>query len=103
MAVPRRSEWRKPNAEAIHEILVRHLREVAERRSISHQMEVLPRGGTDAGAMQRTRAGSAAITLSIPTRYIHTVNEMVNLHDLDAGVTLLARYLEEAHSGDYTL
>ena len=83
--------------------LVRHLREVAEKHNIPHQMEVLPRGGTDAGAMQRTRAGSAAITLSIPTRYIHTVNEMVNLHDLDAGVTLLARYLEEAHSGDYTL
>jgi endoglucanase len=83
--------------------LVRHLREVAEKHHIPHQMEVLPRGGTDAGAMQRTRAGSAAITLSIPTRYIHTVNEMVNLHDLDAAVTLLARYLEEAHSGDYTL
>jgi len=83
--------------------LVRHLRAVAEKQGIAHQMEVLPRGGTDAGAMQRTRAGAAAITLSIPTRYIHTVNEMVNLHDLDAGVTLLARYLEEAHSGDYTL
>lgn len=83
--------------------LVRHLRDVAERHGITHQLEVLPRGGTDAGAMQRTRAGSAAITLSIPTRYIHTVNEMVNLRDLDATIELLARYLEDAHTGDYSL
>ncbi|MBX6343176.1 MAG: M20/M25/M40 family metallo-hydrolase, partial [Thermomicrobiaceae bacterium] len=32
--------------------LVRHVREVAARHGIKHQLEVLPRGGTDAGAMQ---------------------------------------------------
>ncbi|HEX9068935.1 MAG TPA: M42 family metallopeptidase [Ktedonobacterales bacterium] len=83
--------------------LVDHMRDIAEKHEIRHQMEVLPAGGTDAGAMQRTRGGSAAITVSIPTRYIHTVNEMVNLHDLDAAATLLARYLEDAHNGDYSL
>ncbi len=83
--------------------LVRHLRDVAEQHGISHQLEVLPRGGTDAGAMQRARSGAAAITLSIPSRYVHTVNEMVSLHDLDAAATLLARYLEEAHTGSYEL
>ncbi len=83
--------------------LVAHLRQIAERNDIRHQYEVLPRGGTDAGAMQRSRAGAAAITISIPSRYVHTVNEMVNLGDLDAAATLLARYLEDAHNGDYTL
>ncbi|HKV85276.1 MAG TPA: M42 family metallopeptidase [Ktedonobacterales bacterium] len=83
--------------------LVAHLRAVAEAQSIAHQLEVLPRGGTDAGAMQRAGAGAAAITLSIPSRYVHTVNEMVNLGDLDAASSLLARYLEEAHTGEYTL
>jgi endoglucanase len=83
--------------------LVEHMRAVAERNAIPHQLEVLSRGGTDAGAMQRARAGAAAITLSIPTRYIHTVNEMVNLADLDATITLLARFLEDAHRGDYRL
>jgi endoglucanase len=66
-------------------------------------LEVLPRGGTDAGAMQRTRSGAPAITLSIPSRYVHTVNEMVHLSDLDAAASLLARYLEDAHTGDYAL
>jgi len=83
--------------------LVQHMLDVAERNDISHQMEVLPRGGTDAGAMQRVRGGAAAMTVSVPTRYVHTVNEMVDLRDLDAASTLLARYLEEAHNGDYRL
>ena len=83
--------------------LVRHLRGVAAKHHIRHQLEVLPRGGTDAGAMQRARNGAAAITISIPSRYVHTVNEMVSQLDLDAAATLLARYLEEAHSGSYEL
>ena len=83
--------------------LVAHLRDVAQAHEIAHQLEVLPRGGTDAGAMQRAGAGAAAITISIPSRYVHTVNEMVNIGDLDAASTLLARYLEQAHTGDYAL
>jgi endoglucanase len=83
--------------------LVRHLRDVAEKHGVRHQMEILPRGGTDAGAMQRARAGAAAITISIPSRYVHTVNEMADLGDLDAASTLLARYLEDAHAGEYEL
>jgi endoglucanase len=83
--------------------LVAHLRSVAEAQNIPHQLEVLPRGGTDAGAMQRSGAGAAAITISIPSRYVHTVNEMVNLGDLDAASSLLARFLEQAHTGEYGL
>lgn len=83
--------------------LVEHMIAVAERHKIPHQMEVLSRGGTDAGAMQRMRGGTAAMTISVPTRYVHTVNEMVDLADLDAASTLLARYLEEADKGDYRL
>jgi endoglucanase len=84
-----------------HPKLVDHMRKLAEARDINHQMEILPRGGTDAGGMQRTRGGHVSMTLSLPTRYIHTVNEMVNRSDIEAGVNLLAAYLEEAHTGDY--
>lgn len=81
--------------------LVQHMREVARAAGIKHQLEILPRGGTDAGAMQRSRGGVPAITLSIPTRYVHTVNEMCNVADIQASVDLLARYLERAHEGNY--
>ncbi|HLG66019.1 MAG TPA: M42 family metallopeptidase [Ktedonosporobacter sp.] len=83
--------------------LVRHFRDLAKQHNIPYQLEVLPRGGTDAGAMQRSREGSPAITLSTPTRYVHTVNEMIHQADLEASITLLARYLEDAHNGDYSL
>ncbi len=82
--------------------LVANFRDIARRENIPFQMEILPRGGTDAGGIQRSRAGVPSITLSIPTRYLHTVNEMVNASDVEACATLLARYLEEAHTFDYS-
>jgi tetrahedral aminopeptidase len=84
-----------------HPKLVDHMRQVAVTHGIKHQLEILPRGGTDAGAMQRTGGGRVSMTLSIPTRYIHTVNEMVSRQDVEAAAALLARYLEEAHDGAY--
>ncbi len=86
-----------------HPKLVRFFRDVAEREKIPYQLEILPRGGTDAGAMQRVRSGSPAITLSTPTRYVHTVNEMVHKTDLQAGIDLLARVLEQADKIDTAL
>lgn len=86
-----------------HPRLVEHFRTIAERESIPHQTEILPSGGTDAGGVQRLHGGIPAITLSIPCRYVHTPNEMVSESDVQAAIDLLARYLEEAHTGDYAL
>ena len=86
-----------------HPGLVEHFRRVAEREGIPHQMEILPSGGTDAGGVQRLHGGIPAVTLSIPCRYVHTPNEMVDASDVQAAIDLLARYLEEAHTGDYAL
>ena len=73
--------------------LVREFRAVADKHNIPYQIEILPAGGTDAGAMQRARGGASAITLSIPTRYGHSVNETVHKVDVQAGVDLLAKFL----------
>ena len=86
-----------------HPKLVRHFRDLAELHSIPHQLEILPRGGTDGGAIQRSRAGVPSITISIPTRYVHTVDEMVAITDVEATIALLARFLEDAHTRDYSL
>ena len=67
--------------------------QTAKKEKIAHQLELLPLGGTDAGAMQRSRTGYRTITLSIPTRYIHTVTEMVHRDDLHAARDLLAAWL----------
>ena len=67
---------------------------VAKKKEIPHQLSVLPRGGTDAGPMQRSRGGFKTMTLSIPTRYIHTVTECIHKRDLQASIDLLAAWLE---------
>ncbi|CAN5356241.1 M42 family metallopeptidase [soil metagenome] len=84
-----------------HPLLNRHLRDIADEKGIPYQLEVLPHGGTDAAAMQRARAGSVATTLSIPTKYPHTVNEIASIADIEATIDLLVAYLEAAGSRDY--
>lgn len=73
--------------------LVNDLVDLAEREGIPYQLEVLPLGGTDGAAIQRTRSGVPSVTLSMPTRYIHTVVEAVHEDDLRAGAELLTAYL----------
>ena len=53
-----------------------HMRRLARDNDIPYQLEILPRGGTDAEPDSSARGGVPAITISIPTRYVHTVNEM---------------------------
>ena len=84
-----------------HPKIVRHFRDVAESKQIKYQLEILPRGGTDAGGIQRSRGGVPSFTLSVPMRYVHTVNEMAHIDDIQAAIDLLAAYLEEAHTRQY--
>jgi putative aminopeptidase FrvX len=68
---------------------------VATKKKIPHQRSILPRGGTDSGAIQRSAGGVKVMTLSCPTRYIHTVTEAVHTGDLNACRDLLAAFLED--------
>lgn len=67
---------------------------VARARDIPCQLSILPRGGTDAAPMQRSGRGIRAMTLSVPTRYIHTTSECIHLRDLRSAIDLLAAWLE---------
>lgn len=69
---------------------------VALEKGIPHQRSILPRGGTDSGAIQRAGAGCRVFTLSCPTRYIHSVTESVHRTDLNACRDLLAAWLAQA-------
>ena len=84
-----------------HPALVDHLRDLAERNQIPFQLEILPAGGTDAAAFQKNRGGAVSGTISIPTRYVHTVNEMAHLTDIQASIDLLAAYLDDAGNRSY--
>ncbi len=68
---------------------------VAEDAGIKHQTEILLHGGTDAAAIQRTRAGVYAGGISIATRYIHTPTEEVSLADCESCVELIVALCKE--------
>lgn len=76
--------------------LLEEIESVAKKAKIPHQRSILPKGGTDAGTIQRAAAGARTFTLSCPTRYIHTVTEMVHETELNACRDLLAAYLAQA-------
>jgi endoglucanase len=65
----------------------------AEKNKIPYQREVLLVGGTDARAIQATRAGVPAGCISIPARYVHSPSEMVDYSDVQNAVKLLTALL----------
>ena len=65
----------------------------AEKNKIPYQREVLPLGGTDARAIQLTRAGVPSGSLSVPVRYVHSPSEMVDFSDIENSVKLLTALL----------
>ena len=69
--------------------VVEMMERLAVEKGIASQREVLPYGGTDAGAMQRTRGGVASGAISIPCRYIHSEAETVDKRDVQACIELL--------------
>jgi endoglucanase len=63
----------------------------AETNKIPYQVAGAPRAtGTDANAIQITRAGVAAGLISIPNRYMHSPVEIVSLSDVENAAKLLA-------------
>lgn len=75
--------------------MVEHmLIEVAKEEGIPYQVEAYPRGtGTDANAIQLTRAGVATGLVSIPLRYMHTSVEVLSLQDLANVSRLIAAFI----------
>lgn len=91
------------SSQIAHPKLTAALRALADRRGIKWQHEILPRGGTDGGAIQRVHAGVATGTLSVPTRYIHSSVELVHKDDVEANIALLVAFIEEGHLADLAL
>ena len=83
--------------------MVDFMKQIAEKNNINHQMEVLPKGGTDTASMQQfAKGGSIAGGISIPCRYLHQVIEMVNKKDVRDCIDLLKASLKELDSYDWS-
>jgi len=92
---------RGPNTNAKVFDLIVH---TAKAHSLPLQINAEPRGtGTDANAMQLSRAGMATAVLSIPNRYMHSPCETVDLRDVESCIELMAQVvLALGHDADFT-
>jgi endoglucanase len=68
---------------------------VARASDTPYQLEVITAGTTDAYAMQMTKSGVLAGSVSLPTRYVHTPGEVIDLNDFENAVKLLKKYIEK--------
>ncbi len=73
--------------------LVASVEALAQQHEIPYQRSILGRGGQDGAAAQQAAAGAKAVGITVGTRYIHTVTEMIDRRDLEAARDILARYL----------
>ena len=78
--------------------IVDRLTELAKARKVKYQYEVLTAGGTDTSSMQMAGIGCIAGCISIPTRYIHSPVETLDMKDLKACADLLTAFVEEGIS-----
>jgi endoglucanase len=67
----------------------------ANEEGIPVQNEVLRSGGTDAGAILKTKGGILSGCISIPTRYVHTPVETADMNDVENTIKLVYAMLSK--------
>lgn len=79
--------------------IVETLIRIARRNKIPYQFEILERGTTDATVIQLTKGGIPSAAVSIPSRYIHSASEIIDMDDVEAAVKLIVKFLKTDQGG----
>ena len=79
-----------------HPLIVKHLERCAKAAGVKHQFEILEAGGTDSGAIHLNKGGVPSGVISVPTRHVHSMNEMARLSDIQDCIDLTVKALETA-------
>ncbi|HJJ90944.1 MAG TPA: M42 family metallopeptidase [Methanocorpusculum sp.] len=74
--------------------IVSWLTKTAKKFDIPVQMEVGDGGNTDASAINFERDGIPSVPISVPARYIHSPVEVIDLKDLQDGISLIAKAVD---------
>ncbi len=75
-----------------HTGLLKHLEKLCDELGLSHTIDILSAGGTDSGEIHKVGAGVVNMTLSVPSRYMHSHRTMIHEDDYDATVKLLTEF-----------
>ncbi|MDD2502912.1 MAG: M42 family metallopeptidase [Clostridia bacterium] len=74
--------------------LFKQMVETAETHGIPYQVKENIAGGNDAGTIQTTHSGVAAVVVSTPCRYIHSPSSMLDLEDYYNTIRLVKEFLK---------
>jgi endoglucanase len=78
------------NSPVIHEMLL----SLAEQHNIPYTVKVNPSAsGTDGDIIYRQRGGIPTAVVSIPNRYMHSPNEMIQMSDVEHAAKLIALFV----------
>ena len=80
---------------AVHNKLLQHIIEAAEKEKISFQRAAASRAtGTDADAFAYSNGGEPSALISLPLRYMHTTVEMCHKDDVEGTIRLIYHSLK---------
>ena len=69
--------------------------DTAKQANIPLQFNVLEGYGQDGAQIQRSRTGVPTINISVPTRYLHSHNSMINLDDVNKTIELVIKLIQK--------
>lgn len=75
--------------------LFKKIKQIAEKNKINYTIDSLTGGGTDAGTIHLTKDGIVTMTISIPSRYMHSHNSIIDLKDAQLTANLVVKILNE--------
>ena len=76
-----------------HRGLFKLLKDICKEKNIPFTHDSLVAGGTDSGEINKSFDGVINMTLSLPCRYFHSHNSVVNLKDYNACIDLLTEFV----------
>ena len=68
---------------------------VADDQGIPYQFDAIPGGGTDSGSIHVTANGVPALSITIPTRYIHSHAALLHRDDYENTVKLITEVIKK--------
>lgn len=76
--------------------ILRSMTEAARKNDIAFSLSALGRySGTDADSLTLSRAGVPSAVVSIPNRYMHSPNEMIDERDVQACISIIVAWIKQ--------
>lgn len=81
-----------------HRGLVQEMETICKDLGLSFTHDMMVAGGTDTGAIHKAGSGAIAMTLSIPSRYIHSHRSLIHRKDYADTVAVLVEFIKRCNT-----